>query len=558
MRSGLMQNFINSFKNLFANFRGDLFGGITAGIIALPLALAFGVASGVGAAAGLYGAIFVGLFASVFGGTRPQISGPTGPITVVVAAIVASNPGNFKLIFATILLAGLFQIILGISKVGSLIRYVPYPVISGFMSGIGVIIIILQINPLLGLDVQGTPINTIMSLGEVFNSFNLQSLILGVATLIIVFYTPCKIRQVIPPSLIALVSVTIASVLLGFNVKTIGEIPVGLPDFQFPLISVEDFVKIVPLAITVAILGAVDSLLTSLVSDSLTKETHNSNKELVGQGIGNMFSALFGGIAGAGATMRTVVNIKTGGKTPLSGIIHAAFLIILLLGAAPLASNIPMAVLAGILIKVGFDIIDYKFLKIINHAPRRDLAVMILVFALTVFDDLIFAVGAGIVLSCLLFASRVAKKFKITIDDYKQTANTESEEHIEELSKYKIRMVNIDGEFFFGSSSRVLTRVDDLLGTQYLIINCGSIPEMDISAVFALEDIIVRMKDKGINVFLVLSGVEIAKKLLRLGVVKLIGRDNLFYEKCQAVEKARELISGKFYLEDSDKKEVTV
>lgn len=553
-----MQNYTGRIRKLFSNFKGDLFGGITAAVIALPLALAFGVASGVGAAAGLYGAIFVGLFASIFGGTKPQISGPTGPITVVVAAIVASHPGNFKLIFATILLAGLFQILLGISKVGNFIRFVPYPVISGFMSGIGVIIIILQINPLLGLETQGTPIKTILNLGEVFGKFNLQSLILGLATLLIVFRTPAKIGRMVPPSLIALVSITIASVLLGFNVNRIGEIPTGLPAFEFPVISLEEIVIIIPLAITVAILGSVDSLLTSLVSDSLTKQTHNSDKELIGQGIGNTVSGMFGGIAGAGATMRTVVNIKTGGKTPLSGIIHGIFLLVLLLGAAPLASHIPMAVLAGILIKVGFDIIDYKFMKVINHAPRRDLAVMILVFVLTVFDDLIFAVGAGIVLSCLLFASRISQKFKITIDDYKQTTNQEYEEHIEELSKYKIRMVNIDGEFFFGSASRVLTRVDDLLGTEYLIINCEAIPDMDISAVFALEDIIVRMRDQGIKVFLVLAGKDVTKHLLRLGVMKLIGRDNIFYDKCKAVQKARDMISDKVNGHIPEKQEVSV
>jgi len=553
-----MQNYLGRFKNLFSNFKGDLFGGITAGVIALPLALAFGVASGVGAAAGLYGAIFVGLFASIFGGTKPQISGPTGPITVVVAAIVASYPGNFKLIFATILLAGLFQILLGISKVGNFIRYVPYPVISGFMSGIGVIIIILQINPLLGLETQGTPIKTILNLGDVLSKFNLQSLILGLVTLLIVFRTPAKIGRIVPPSLIALISITVVSVLLGFNVNRIGEIPTGLPNFQFPVISLEDIMVIIPLALTVAILGAVDSLLTSLVSDSLTKQTHNSDKELIGQGIGNTISALFGGIAGAGATMRTVVNIKTGGKTPLSGIIHGVFLLVLLLGAAPLASHIPMTVLAGILIKVGFDIIDYKFMKVINHAPRRDLAVMVLVFVLTVFDDLIFAVGAGIVLSCLLFASRISRKFKITIDDYKQTHQHEEEEHIEELSRYKIRMVNIDGEFFFGSASRVLTRVDDLLGTEYLVINCESIPDMDISAVFALEDIIVRMRDKGIKVFLVLADKSVTKQFLRLGVMKLVGRNNIFYDKCAAINKAREMISIKNEGNLPDKQEVSV
>ncbi len=551
-----MRNTLGSFKNLFSNFKGDLLGGLTAGVIALPLALAFGVASGVGAAAGLYGAIFVGLFASIFGGTKPQISGPTGPITVVVAAIVASNPGNLKLIFATILLAGLFQILLGISKVGNLIRYVPYPVISGFMSGIGVIIIILQINPLLGLDVQGTPLKTIMSFGEILTSFNQQSLILGALTLLIVFFTPSKIRLLIPPPLIALVGVTLISVLFAFDIKTIGEIPIGFPNIQFPLISFNDLIKIVPLAITVAILGAVDSLLTSLVSDSLTKTTHKSNKELVGQGIGNTVSALFGGIAGAGATMRTVVNIKTGGKTPLSGVIHSIFLMTILLGAAPLASSIPMAVLAGILIKVGFDIIDYKFIKVISHAPRYDLAVMLLVFTLTVFDDLIFAVGAGIVLSCLLFASKISKKIKITVNGCQQTSEILSSEHIEELSKYKIRMVDIQGEFFFGSASRVLTRVDDLLGTKCLIINCELIPDMDISAVFALEDIIVRMRDKGIKVYLVLASVNVAKKLLRLGVLKPIGRDNIFYDKHKAVEKAHDLISGEVQIHE--KEEVTV
>lgn len=553
-----MSKFISKFKELFKNFKGDLFGGITSGVIALPLALAFGVASGVGAAAGLYGAIFVGLFAAIFGGTKPQISGPTGPITVVVAAIVASHPGNYKLIFATVVLAGLFQILLGITSVGKLIKFVPYPVISGFMSGIGVIIIILQINPLLGLDVQGTPIKTILSFPEIFNSFNLQSLILGSMTLAIVFFTPRKFAQLVPPTLIALVSVTIASVLLGFNVKTIGEIPTGLPDFAFPLISLEELIIIVPLAITVAILGAVDSLLTSLVADSLAKTNHNSNKELIGQGIGNMFSGAFGGIAGAGATMRTVVNIKTGGKTQLAGVIHSIFLIILLLGAAPLASNIPMAVLAGILIKVGFDIIDYKFIKVINHAPKHDLAVMLLVFALTVFDDLIFAVGAGLVLSCLLFASSISRQFNITVDDYSHCKGDLEQENIEELSKYKIRMVNIEGVFFFGSASRVLTRVDDLLGTEYLIINCESIPEMDISAVFALEDIIVRMRDKGIKVFIVFSSTNVTKKLLRLGVTRLIGRDNIFYEKCRAVDKARHLIAGKLSnQQNKQKKELT-
>lgn len=540
-----MNRLNNCLKELFSNVKGDLFGGLTAGVIALPLALAFGVASGVGAAAGLYGAILVGLFASIFGGTKPQISGPTGPITVVLAAIISTNPGNYKLIFATIFLAGLFQILFGISKIGKMIKYVPYPVISGFMSGIGVIIILLQLNPLLGLDVQGTPVKAIIALGNSAQTFDPQSLLLGIATLLIVFLTPPIISQKIPPPLIALVGITIFSLIVGFDVKTIGEIPVGIPAFEIPFISLEELIKIIPVAVTLAILGSVDSLLTSLVADSLTKTTHNSNKELIGQGIGNIVTSLFGGIAGAGATMRTVVNIKTGGKTPLSGIIHAVFLIIILLGAAPLASNIPMAVLAGILIKVGFDIIDYKFIKVIQNAPRHDLIVMIVVFVLTVVDDLIFAVGTGLVLSCLLFVSTISRQFNIIINDIEQKNIEKLFEDIEKESKYKIRLINIEGVFFFGSASRILTRVDDLLGTRCLILNCESIPQMDISAIFALEDIIVRMKDKSIKVFLVVSSKEITKQLLRLGVVKIISRENIFYDKNNAIKRAQAYISGK-------------
>lgn len=540
-----MLKLTNFDKNIFSNFKGDLFGGLTAGIIALPLALAFGVASGIGAIAGLYGAIFVGFFASLFGGTKTQISGPTGPMTVVLASILVSFPGNFPLIFFAIILAGIFQIILGISHLGKLIRYVPYPVISGFMSGIGVIIIMLQINPLLGLDIQGTPIKSIISLVQNISSIDLKSFLLGLLSLMIVFFTPSKIKKIIPPSLIALVLVSLISVFTpSGNVQIIGEIPIGLPKFHLPLISFEDFIKILPVSLTLAILGTVDSLLTSLVADSLTKSRHDSNKELVGQGLGNIFAGFFGGIAGAGATMRTVVNIKSGGKTPLAGIIHSLFLFVILIGLAPLAKNIPMAVLAGILIKVGFDIIDVKFLKIINHAPKNDLFVMILVFILTVFDDLIFAVGAGIVLSSILFAINISKQFNFQINDLPAVCEKENE-CIEKESGYKIRVIDIEGIFFFGSASRLSTPVDDLLSTQFVIINCESIPSMDISAVFALEDIIIKFKDKGIKVMLVLKNRNMTRNLLKLGIVKLIGKDNIFYSKNDAIAKANYYINAK-------------
>ncbi|EKE04239.1 MAG: hypothetical protein ACD_20C00095G0018 [uncultured bacterium] len=549
-----MQKVLESSKKIFINLKGDLFGGVTAGVIALPLALAFGVASGVGAAAGLYGAIIVGLFAAMFGGTKPQISGPTGPITVVVAAIVATNPGNIKLIFLTIFLAGIFQIILGISSVGKLIKYVPYPVISGFMSGIGVIIIMLQINPLLGFDVQGTPIKTILNLGQSLHSVEFQSLLIGLLTLFIVFFTPARIRLIVPPALIALVSVTFISVILGLNIKTIGEIPTTIPNINLTFVSIKELAEIIPIAITIAVLGSIDSLLTSLVSDSLTKERHDSNKELIGQGIGNAIAGIFGGLAGAGATMRTVINIKSGGKTKLSGVIHSIFLITILLGLAPLAELIPMAVLAGILIKVGFDIIDYKFIKVLRDAPQHDLWVMMLVFAITVFGDLIFAVGAGIVLSSLLFAVNIANQTNVTIEEVDDKETSRSEHSIENRSAFKIRVVDIEGVFFFGSCSRILTRVDDLLGTQYLILNCKSITNMDISAIFALENIIVRMKDNGITVMLIVNNKNITINLLKLGVLKLISRENIFYSKLDAIKKAQLYIDQKITHQQEESK----
>lgn len=534
-------------KRIFSNFKGDLFGGITAGVIALPLALAFGVASGVGAAAGLYGAIIVGMLASIFGGTKSQVSGPTGPMTVVLASIFAMHPGNLKIIFLTILLAGVFQILLGILKLGDLIKYVPYPVISGFMSGIGVIIIILQLNPILGLTVQGSTLSSLIQMFSSLNQVDFQTILVGAMTLVVVFFTPQKIAKNVPPSLIALVLVTVVAVVFKFDVQTIGSIPTALPKLNIPIVPFDVFVKIIPTALTLAILGTVDSLLTSLVADSLTKTRHKPNQELIGQGLGNMAAGLFGGIAGAGATMRTVVNIKSGGKTRLSGVIHSLFLLTILLGAAPLAAYIPMAVLAGILIKVGFDIIDYKFINVIKFAPKRDLAVMLLVFFITVFYDLIFAVGAGIVLSSVLFAASVSQRFNVTVNGLESDGCTESQIpcSVEDSSQYKIRVIDVEGVFFFGSVSQILNRVDDILGTRYAILNCQSIDYMDISAVFALEDIICRLKDKDTEVLLVLNNEALKNKLSNLGILNILDEENIFYDKQVAVDKARELINIK-------------
>ena len=345
----------------FSNIKGNLFGGITAGIIALPLALAFGVASGLGALAGLYGAIFLGFFAALFGGTPTQVSGPTGPMTVVVASIVLMYPHNTGLIFMTIFLAGLIQLIISYTNIADLIRYVPYPVISGFMTGIGVIIILLQITPFFGIEFSGSPIEHIFYFIKNIDKINPHALILSAITLAIVFFTPKKISEKIPSSLLALVIGTIISVVFKLNVLTIGEIPVAFPAIKIGMISFSEFKVILPAAISLAILGCIDSLLTSLVADSVTKTKHNSRKEVFGQGLGNMMAGIFGGLAGAGATMRTVVNIKAGATGRLSGVIHSLLLISIILFFAPFAAKIPLALLSAILIKVGIDIVDYKF-----------------------------------------------------------------------------------------------------------------------------------------------------------------------------------------------------
>lgn len=303
----------------------NILSGLTAAIIALPLAIAFGISSGLGASAGIYGAIFLGFFASLFGGTKTQISGPTGPMTVISASVVAAFGANLALVFTTFLLAGLFQIILGLVKVGKFVRFIPYPVISGFMNGIGMIIILLQINVALGQDAKSSILEALAGIPQALASLNFQALLLTLATLAIIYMVPKRITSKLPSPLIALVLLSFVAYLLHLDVSYVSDIPTGLPtvvSFEFDMASMS-FVIIS--ALTLAILGTIDSLLTSLVADSLTKEKHDSNKELIGQGIGNAIASLFGGLPGAGATMRTVTNIKSGATSRVSGMYHSLF-----------------------------------------------------------------------------------------------------------------------------------------------------------------------------------------------------------------------------------------
>ena len=494
------------------NIKGDIFGGITAAVIALPLALAFGVASGAGAVAGIYGAIILGFCASLFGGTPTQISGPTGPMTVVVASAIALFAGDMNAVMSVILLTGIFQIFFGILKIGKYVKYIPYPVISGFMSGIGLIIIILQINPFLGLKGHSSVLESLYNLPFTLVNTNFQALVISFCTLSIMLFTPKKISKIIPTALIALVGMTALSMILNFDIATIGNIPTTLPEFIIPTFEFSQMKQVITLSVTLAVLGTIDTLLTSLVADSITKTKHNSNKELIGQGIGNTLVSLVGGIAGAGATMRTVVNIKSGGTTKLAGIIHAMTLLCIVLFLAPIASEIPLAVLAGILMKVGIDILDYKFLKIINFAPRNDLLVMLAVFFLTVFVDLIVAVGVGIVLASMLIVYRISIESKVKIQFHK--------DEFQNIVNKDMRIINIDGAFFFGSASIFEDKINNLLDTKKVVVNCLNVPFIDISAIFALEEMILKLQDLDIEVVLVLKHRHL-QKIKRIDKMKI-------------------------------------
>ena len=518
-------------NGIFTNLKGNIFGGITAAVIALPLALAFGVASGLGAGAGLWGAIIVCLFATIFGGTPTQISGPTGPMTVVVASLVLAYPNNPKIIFMAIFLAGLFQILLSFSGVAKLVHYVPYPVISGFMSGIGVIIILLQIAPFIGLEASGTPVEQIFYVLQHLKNISLPAVGLSVFALLIIFLTPKKIAKYCPPSLIALIAGTVVAILMHLDVKTIGEIPLGFPHFELRIISLKDLQAIIPLGITLAILGSIDSLLTSLVADSITNTKHDSNKELLGQGLGNAIAGMFGGLAGAGATMRTVINVNSGATGKLSGIVHSLFLICIVLFFAPFASQIPLAILSAILIKVGIDIIDYKYLSILTRSAKSDIIVMITVFILTVIDDLIFAVGVGIVISSILFAVKASQDLVIDVYDHEMPL-------LDGDCKKYIGIIHIDGMFFFGSASTVLARSESLLEKETVIIDCQKVKSLDISATYTLEKMISNLNDRNIHVIVVFKNVKLAMDQYQRGLYPLLTRHDTTLSVNRAVEKA--------------------
>tara|TARA_R110001632_G_scaffold140060_1_gene256013 strand:- start:121785 stop:123641 length:1857 start_codon:yes stop_codon:yes gene_type:complete len=601
-------------KKLFSNFKGDLFGGITAGIVALPLALAFGVSSGLGPDAGLYGAIFISFFAALFGGTSTQISGPTAPMTalsmVVIAGIIAANDGDvdkaLPAILTVFLLAGIIQIGLGLIGLGKYIRYIPYPVVSGFMTAIGLMIILTQVAPSLGYNAKEdiefvetfkaeaeelilenilkeeagegilvlenfretvyraekiTPedilresqtlaankasgvLGAVRVFSRMIQNINLLELALSVGTILIIFGFK-RITTKIPSTLVALVVMSGISVAFDLKYKPIEEIPFGFPMPNLEIFSSFSFSSVSPYiftALTLALLGAIDSLLTSVVADNMTKTKHKPNKELIGQGIGNSIASIFGGIPGAGATIRTVVNINAGGKTKLSGMIAGVMLLIVMLGLGPVASRIPAAVLAGILVTVGIGVMDYKGLRAIPSLPKdiklgplklsSEVLIMLTVMSLATFWDLIYAVGIGLVIASLMFMKKIGDLTALQSD----VKSLEEEPWADEIGMTKklreeVFIKHIKGPLFFGSTSdfQILMKQIPSSATT-IVIRMDKMQYIDQSGLYALEDVLVDLKKDDKNVFFVDLQKQPRYMMERIDIIPdLISKDCMF------------------------------
>jgi len=543
----MLANVINRVH--FRYWRGDLFGGLTAAIVALPMALAFGVTSGAGATAGLYCVVFLGFFAALFGGTPTLISNPTGPMTVVITAVITRLTSEYPeqglaMAFTVVMLAGGFQILFGLLRLGKYITMMPYTVISGFMSGIGLIMILLQIGPLLGHTSKGGVLGAVQNLPDFIQTMNPAAFTLGLFTLALIYFTPQWLRRLVPPQLLALVLGTLLSMLFfaDAGLARIGKIPTGLPEFVLPTFSLPMLKTMLVDAAMLGMLGCIDSLLTSVIADSITRTQHDSDKELIGQGIGNLVSGLFGGLPGAGATMGTVVNIQAGGRTCLSGMIHAVILLMVVLWAAPLTAPIPNAVLAGILIKVGIDIIDWNFLKRAHVLSLRAAFIMYGVMLLTVFVDLIVAVGVGVFIANMLTIKRLAdlqsEEVKAITHADDQTPLTPEEKELFRQGKGQLLLLHLGGPMSFGSAWAIAQRQAIMADYKVLILDVSSVPLLGVTATLAIESLIEEAQKHRLAIFVVSGSAKVQQRLERFRILDRLPADHVVSDRQQALEKA--------------------
>ena len=533
-------------------FRGDLFGGVTAAVVGLPVALAFGVASGLGPLAGLYGAVAVGFFAAVFGGTRSQISGPTAPMAVAMAVVVTTQAeGNLALAFTIVVMAGLIQVLLGVMRIGRFVSYTPYSVISGFMSGIGVIVMLVHIMPFIGATVvSGGPLNTLRALPEAFQSVNMGAVVIAAVTLGVGILWPSRLQKVLPPTLAALIVGTLMGVLWLTNVPIIGEVPTGLPSISLPDFGADALVLALQPAVTIALLGSIDSLLTSLVADSMTRTRHNANRELMGQGIGNMAAGFIGALPGAGATLGTVVNIRAGGRSQISGVIRAGILLALVLGLGPLVEKIPHAVLAGILIKVGWDIIDWRFITRIHRVQREHLMVMVITMGLTVFLDLITAVIIGLIAAGMASArqfERLEMDSVVSVPLLDAAFFDKDDDEMDDQEQFSARvgLVALRGSFSVASSSKLIDAISlDIEQHEVVILDFSDTVYVDDSAALVVEQLIDTAIDEGTSVIVMALKGNPAVTLTALNVLQRVPEDRFVENLEEARVVAGEILEG--------------
>jgi SulP family sulfate permease len=541
--------FGNRFNDI--NLKGDLFGGVTTAIISLPLALAFGVASGAGAEAGLWGAIMVGFFAALFGGSSSLISEPTGPMTVIMTAVLTSMMAKYPetgmaISFTIVMMAGAFQILLGTLKLGKYITLMPYSVISGFMSGIGVILIILQLSPLLGHpSPSGGVMGTLSALPNTLVNIKFSELFLALLTLGILFFFPKKYRKYVPAQLVALVAITLLSMLLfsSDDIRRIGEIPAGLPSLVIPHFNVEIFTTMVIDALVLGTLGCIDTLLTAVIGDSLSRKEHDPDKELRGQGIANMISGLFGALPGAGATMGTVTNIQVGARSPISGIIRALVLAFVVLVAGGLTEPIPMAVLAGIAVYVGFNILDWSFIQRAHKVSIQGMAIMYGVMLLTVFVDLIVAVGLGVFISNILIIERLsreqARQVKAISDvEGNDLPLTQNERELLEKANGKVLFFYLSGPMIFSVSKAISRQHTSVADYDVMILDLTDVPMIDVTVGLALENAIKDALDAKCEVLLLCPNEQTHQQLDKLNVLDLVSNDNTFAFRYEALQAA--------------------
>lgn len=530
------------------HWRADLRGGLRAAAVALPMGLAFGVVSGAGPVAGIYSAVWTGLCAALFGGTATQISGPTGPIAIVMAGIFAGFANMPAAAFAVIILAGLMQLVLGALRFGRYISLMPYPVTSGFNTGVGCIIIVMQINPMLGHNAVETTLGAVGAIPQSLAELDLRCIAIALGCLAACHWMPIGMRRTLPAHLSVLVVASITVAAFNLQVPKLSAPQSLLPDFIWPSLSELPWNEMWVAAAVLALISSLDSLVTSMTADNATQRFHDSDKELLGQGIGNIVAGLLGALPGAGSAFRTLANIRGGGITPLSGVIHSLFLLSLLLAAGTLIRHVPSSVLAGILIYIGLGIVDWNYIRRFNRAPRGGVSIMVIVWLVAVFINVVTAVAIGIVMASLGFVKRMAdlqlESIQVGVDDAAAQRFTADEQAAYDHSGGKTLYIRLSGPLTFGVARGLTQRVANLAGYRSVILDVTDVLHLDESAIVALEGIIRRARDNRQEV--IFAGLK--PKLLRafqsFGLFSLINECQRFERRLDALQHARDLAAG--------------